>query len=29
VTRQAMYWESPLPDDFSALLDGLRRRKRA
>ena len=29
VTRQAMNWESPLPDDFSALLDVLRRRKRA
>ena len=29
VTRAAMYWESPLPDDFSALLDVLRRRKRA
>ena len=29
VTRQAMTWESPLPDDFSALLDGLRRRRRA
>jgi 23S rRNA pseudouridine1911/1915/1917 synthase len=29
VTRQAMTWESPLPDDFSALLVVLRRRKRA
>ena len=29
VTRRAMTWESPLPDDFSALLDVLRRRKRA
>jgi 23S rRNA pseudouridine1911/1915/1917 synthase len=29
VTRQAMTWESPLPDDFSALLDVLRRRKNA
>jgi 23S rRNA pseudouridine1911/1915/1917 synthase len=29
VTRQAMSWESPLPDDFSALLDVLRRRRRA
>ena len=26
VTRLAMTWESPLPDDFSALLDVLRRR---
>jgi 23S rRNA pseudouridine1911/1915/1917 synthase len=29
VTREAMSWESPLPDDFSALLDVLRRHKRA
>jgi 23S rRNA pseudouridine1911/1915/1917 synthase len=29
VTHLAMTWESPLPDDFSALLDVLRRRKRA
>jgi 23S rRNA pseudouridine1911/1915/1917 synthase len=29
VTRLAIAWESPLPDDFSALLDVLRRRKRA
>jgi 23S rRNA pseudouridine1911/1915/1917 synthase len=29
VTREAMSWESPLPDDFSALLDVLRRRGRA
>jgi 23S rRNA pseudouridine1911/1915/1917 synthase len=29
MTRLAMTWESPLPDDFSALLDVLRRRKRA
>ena len=28
VTKEAMSWESPLPDDFSALLDGLRQRKR-
>ena len=27
VTRQSMTWESPLPDDFSALLDMLRQRK--
>ncbi|HWZ73292.1 MAG TPA: 23S rRNA pseudouridine(1911/1915/1917) synthase RluD [Casimicrobiaceae bacterium] len=29
MTRLAMTWESPLPDDFLALLDVLRRRKRA
>jgi 23S rRNA pseudouridine1911/1915/1917 synthase len=29
MTRLAMTWESPLPDDFSALLDVLRRHKRA
>jgi 23S rRNA pseudouridine1911/1915/1917 synthase len=29
VTRAAMSWESPLPDDFSALLEVLRRRRRA
>jgi 23S rRNA pseudouridine1911/1915/1917 synthase len=29
VTKEAMAWESPLPEDFSALLDGLRRRGRA
>jgi 23S rRNA pseudouridine1911/1915/1917 synthase len=29
VTHLAMTWESPLPDDFSALLDVLRGRKRA
>ena len=28
ITKEAMSWESPLPDDFSALLDGLRQRKR-
>jgi 23S rRNA pseudouridine1911/1915/1917 synthase len=27
-TRKAVSWESPLPDDFSALLDHLRARKR-
>jgi 23S rRNA pseudouridine1911/1915/1917 synthase len=27
VTRQTMTWESPLPDDLSALLDALRQRK--
>jgi 23S rRNA pseudouridine1911/1915/1917 synthase len=29
VTRDAMSWESPLPNDFSALLEVLRRRKSA
>jgi 23S rRNA pseudouridine1911/1915/1917 synthase len=29
VTKEAMAWESRLPEDFSALLDGLRRRGRA
>lgn len=29
VTHEAMAWESPLPEDFSTLLDGLRRRKLA
>jgi 23S rRNA pseudouridine1911/1915/1917 synthase len=29
VTREAMSWESPLPEDFSALLEGLRKRPRA
>ncbi len=29
VTRQAMSWEAPLPDDFSTLLDHLRQRRLA
>ena len=28
ITRQPISWQSALPDDFSAMLDSLRRRKR-